>query len=215
MSGITLAIIEDDPLIRESLMSYLHAQPEIDAVLTAESIEQFLMLLNNAFPPTTILLDIGLPGMSGIQGIPEIKNRLPEVDIIMLTAMDDQDHLFQALQAGAVSYLSKRSRLETIREAILIVHKGGSFISPSIARHMVNYFAKVNPSAKKEPTKHDLTPRQWDIINGLVEALSYKLIADKYDISVETVRDHIKNIYKKLQVNSRNEVVKLKMDGKL
>jgi DNA-binding NarL/FixJ family response regulator len=128
----------------------------------------------------------------------------------MLTAYEDSERIFKALCAGAVSYLTKRADLPTIREAILTVNKGGSYMSPGIARKVVNHF-----TPKKVVKTDTLTPRQEQVVEGLVDGLSYKMIADKYLISVETVRDHIKKIYKKLQVNSKAEVIRKKLDGQI
>ena len=206
---IYLGIIEDEPMVRENLEIYFGAQPEIEPILAADSVEAFLENLQPNLPLDTILLDIGLPGMSGLEGIRLLKGQRPDIDIIMLTAYDDSDRIFKALCAGADSYLIKRTGLPVIKDAIMTVNRGGSYMSPSIARKVINHF-----SPKQEKSEDQvLTDRQQQIVNGLVDGLSYKMIADKYIISVETVRDHIKKIYKKLQVNSKAEVIRKKLDG--
>lgn len=207
---IKLGIIEDEPLVRENLEIYLTSQANMEIALSTNSVEDFLEQEKYIKDIDILLLDINLPGMSGLEGIRHIKNGRPDIDIIMLTSYDDSDRIFKALCAGAVSYLSKRSDLKSIRDALQTVSGGGSYMSPSIARKVINHFAP----RRQDPEKK-LTPRQEQIVQGLIDGLSYKLIADKYLISVETVRDHIKKIYKKLEVNSRTEVIKKKLDGEI
>ena len=209
MLNIKLGIIEDESLVLENLTLFFEHQPDIDVVLTANSVEEFLEEVEGV-PIDVLLLDIGLPGMSGLEAIRIIKNFNPAPDILMLTSFDDNDKVFKALCAGADAYLLKRTPLKSIREAITTVHKGGSYMSPSIARKVIDYFAP------KTPSKNELlTSRQLQVVEGLVDGLSYKMIADKYLISVETVRDHIKKIYKKLHVNSKAEVIKKRLNGEI
>lgn len=207
---IHLGIIEDEPLVRDNLITYLGDQVNIEVDIATDSVEDFLLDFQEDSAVNMILLDINLPGMSGMEGIRHIKARKKQVEILMLTAYDDSERIFKSLCAGAVSYLSKRSDLHTIKDALETVFRGGAYMSPSIARKVVDHFAP-----KQQAPEDVLTPRQQQIVEGLVEGLSYKMIADKYLISVETVRDHIKKIYKKLQVNSKAEVIKKKMDGEI
>ncbi|MFM9947739.1 MAG: response regulator [Saprospiraceae bacterium] len=208
---IYLGIIEDEKLVRENLEEFMGGQSDVKVVLSTDSVEAFLRRFSVGTPLNMLLLDINLPGMSGLEGIRHIRNKCPDADIIVLSAYDDSDKVFKALCAGAVSYISKRTSLPNIREALNTVFQGGAYMSPSIARKVVDYFA---PS-KKDDEDHHLTGRQEQVVQGLVDGLSYKMIADKYLISVETVRDHIKKIYKKLQVNSKAEVIRKKLDGEI
>jgi len=208
---IYLGIIEDEKLVRENLEEFMGSQSDIKIVLSTDSVEAFLRRFSVGTPLNMLLLDINLPGMTGLEGIRHIRAKCPDVDIIVLSAYDDSDKIFKALCAGAVSYISKRTSLPNIREALNTVYQGGAYMSPSIARKVVDYFA---PS-KKDDEDHRLTGRQEQVVQGLVDGLSYKMIADKYLISVETVRDHIKKIYKKLQVNSKAEVIRKKLDGEI
>lgn len=212
METIKLCIIDDDSVIRESLENYFSINKAIEIQLIARSIADFLAQANKAInlDINLILLDIGMPGMSGIEGIRFIKQKLPEADIVMLTTFEEDENIFKALCAGACSYISKRTSLATIQDALFVVHRGGSYMSPSIARKIAKHFM---PKQKK---KEDiLTPRQKQIVDALVAGLSYKLIADKLSISIDTVRDHIKRIYRALEVNSKVEVIRKSLDGEI
>lgn len=211
MESINLAIIEDGPIIRESLETFMGEHPSINIEFIADSVEVLINTLRVARNPRVdiILLDIGLPGISGLEGIRPIKRLLPNVNIIMLTTYEEDDKIFQALCAGAVSYISKRTPLVEIRNALFTIHRGGSYMSPSIARKVVSYF---NPKATR---KVELSSRQSQIVEGIVEGLSYKMIADKYLISINTVRDHIKKIYSILEINSKAELIKKSMEREI
>lgn len=212
METIHLAIIEDDPLVRESLVNFLGENPAIRVGLVCNSMEEFLERTKSQPIPAVdlMLLDIGLPGLSGIAGIRHIREKYPEADIVMLTTFEETDMIFQALCAGACSYIAKRTSLVHIREAVFTVHRGGSYMSPSIARKIAEHFM---PKAPKEGEV--LSPRQKEIVRGLVDGLSYKMIADKLDISLDTVRDHIKRIYRALEVNSKAEVIRKSLEGEI
>lgn len=210
METITLAIVEDDPVVRKSLITFLGGNPQFELQLAATSVENFLERLKDdpLLSPQIILLDIQLPGLNGIEGIPLIFSRLPQADIIMLTTFEDSEKIFSALCAGACSYLSKRVSLVKIQEAILTVSRGGSYMTPSIARKVVQHFT---PKPKKKASP--LTERQRDIVQGIVDGLSYKLVADRLGISIDTVRTHIKHIYRTLNINSKGELIRRAMKG--
>ena len=206
MENIRVGIIEDDKTIRESLIQSIAMYPAMQLSFAAPSIEDSLIIFDSYdFQGVDIIiLDIGLPGMDGIQGIRPIKQKLTEVDIIVLTTYDETEKIFEALCSGACSYISKKTPLKQIMDSIFIVFRGGSFMSPSIARKIVT---QLQPSM---PPKliNKLTERQFEILQSLSEGLSYKLIAAKFEISIDTVRTHIKNIYKILEVNNKIEAVR-------
>jgi len=209
---IKVLIVEDDTVTRESLTTYIEHHPGLSLAIAVDNAEagiDALRLLPDR--PDIILLDIGLPGMSGLEAIPSIKKVDPALDIIMFTTYEEEEKIFAALCAGACSYISKRTPLKTIMESIKTVHAGGSYMSPSIARKIANHF---KPEQKPISTDQ-ITDRQMEIIVCLVDGLSYKMIADKLNISIDTVRSHIKKIYKALQVNSSLEVVKKYTAGEL
>lgn len=210
MENIHLAIIEDDIVIKESLKSFLGENPSIHITFLSNSLEDFLKTLQVTHNPEVdvLLLDIGLPGMSGLEGIKHIKKQLPKVNIIMLTTFEEEDKIFKALCAGAVSYISKRTPLTAIKDAVFTIYRGGSYMSPSIARKVINHF-------KPRPITSKLTARQIQIVQAIVEGNSYKMIADKYLISIDTVRDHIKKIYRLLEINSKAELISKSYGSKL
>ena len=211
---LTLAIIEDQAPIRETLHEYLCAQPEFRCVLIAESVEAFLEHLPTATaPPQLILSDIGLPGLTGIEGLPLIMERLPAAQVLMLSVYADAERVFEALRAGAVGYLLKNTPLAQLKEHLLQVAAGGSPMSPGVARFVVQAFhPKPRPAGSSIPLlellpEEPLTVRELEIVRGIEDGLSYKLIAERHFISLDTVRGHIRNVYRKLQVNSKGELL--------
>ncbi|KAA9327142.1 response regulator transcription factor [Hymenobacter busanensis] len=197
-----LAIIEDDPAIRQSYVTYLCAQPEFDCVLVAGSVEEFLEELPSARqPPRLVLSDIGLPGLTGIEGVGRIRRVLPKAEVVLITVYADPERLFQALCAGAVGYLLKSTMLRDVKTALLEVLDGGSPMSPAIARHIVRHFQPA-PSPSEI-----LTARELQLVQAIEEGLSYRLVAERLGISINTVRTFIRRIYDKLQVNSKAELL--------
>lgn len=211
MENIRLAIVEDDLVIRKNLSRFVQTNKSVSLEYCVNSVEELIQILDQTPDANldVLLLDIGLPGMSGLEGIRPILNRQKELNIIMLTTYEEDEKIFKALCAGAVGYLSKRTPLTQIMDAVFVIHRGGSYMSPSIARKVVHYF---KPQPKQNTT---LTSRQLQIVQGVVDGLSFKMIADKYMISHETVRDHIKKIYRKLNINSKSELVKKSISGEL
>lgn len=211
MANTTLAIVEDEKVVRESLHTFLTNDPNLEVLWVEASVEAMLDSLQAKKPslPDIILLDINLPGMTGIEGISWLKAKAPLADIVMLTTFEDEDSIFSALREGACSYLSKRTSLAGIRDALLVVKNGGSYMSPSIARKVIGHF---NPAKNK---KERLTPRQKQIVQGIVEGLSYQEIGEKLFISIDTVRSHIKKIYQQLNLNSKTELIKKSLKGEI
>ncbi len=208
---ISVGIIEDDEAIRGAITEYLNSQPRMSCELSESSVESFLSKLSAENLPDVILTDIGLPGMSGITGIKLIKERYPETDILMLTVHNDSEKIFQSLCAGASGYLLKNTPFPKLRESIELLHEGGAPMSPEIARKVIERFRPTTLS----PPDSGLTDREKEIVGGLVDGLSYKMIADRMIISIHTVRVHIKNIYKKLQIHSKAEVIGKSLRGEI
>lgn len=208
---INVAIIEDDEEIREGIQKYLNRQPGFSCRIAEESVEAFLAQEEEVLWPEVMLMDIGLPGMSGIDGIKLIKQQNPEIDIVMLTVYHDSHKIFEALRAGASGYLLKNTPLTEIKEAIEQLNAGGAPMSPQIARKVIEHFNPANKPGPQSP----LTAKEKELVVGLVDGLSYKMIAERMNISVETVRFHIKNIYQKLHVHSKAEVITKSLRGEI
>ncbi len=152
-----------------------------------------------------------MPGISGINGIKILKHDYPGINIIMLTVYNDSTRIFNSLCAGASGYLLKNTPLEEIKKAIEELDSGGAPMSPEIARKVIEYF---NPK-KTNNYQSALTSKENEIVNLMVDGLSYKMIADRMGISIDTVRFHIKNIYRKLHVNSKGEVISKSLKGEI
>lgn len=210
MKKIKIAIIEDIKDIRESLCEYFGQQSETECIVVSDSVEAFFKQVDATSKPDLVLTDIGLPGMNGIEGMKKIKMQWPETDIIMLTVFKDNDKIFKSICAGATGYLLKDTPLPEIKKAVIEIHNGGSYMTPSIARRVMEYFSPV-----KKEYDEPLTQKEKQIIMALTEGLSYKLIGEKLLITIDTVRFHIKNIYRKLQVNSKTEVISKALKGEI
>lgn len=202
-----IAIIEDDLELKDLLQKYLNMQPEFKCETAAESVEEFLEKVQKI--PDVILSDIGLPGMSGIEGLKILKEKFPDTEIVMLSVHDDSDSVFNSLCNGASGYLLKNTPIEQIKESINILSSGGSPMSPNIARRVINYFTP------KKKNDSPLSEREYEIVSGLVDGLSYKMIGGRLGISIHTVRQHIRNIYRKLNVNSKGEVITKSFKGEI
>lgn len=200
----SIAIVEDDLQVREQLLVLLQAEfPEavLSEFIDAESA---LENLRDA-APQIVLVDLNLPGMNGITFIRELKVMSPASQCIVLTVLDQPDTIFRALQAGATGYLLKSTPSEKIAEGIRDVFAGGSPISSQIARKVINAFTqKVQASDHLQL----LSRREKEILEKLGEGLRYQEIADGFFLSIDTVRSHIRSIYEKLQVNSREEALR-------
>lgn len=203
-------IVEDNKVIRESVSKFISFHEEFSIGEIAVSADSFLSSTIPVQDETIhiLLLDIGLPGTSGIDAIPLILDKYPELNIVMLTTYEEEDLILKALCSGACSYISKKARLEDIVEALRIVAKGGSYMSPSIAREIVNHLMGGRVSKATI-----LSDRQKEILERLVDGKSYQNIAAELFISVETVRTHVKKMYKVLHVNNKTEAITQYMLG--
>jgi len=201
---IRVVIVEDKKAIREGLVVLLGATEGIDCVANYESCEDMLPQLGSD-DPDVLLMDIGLPGMSGIEGIHEVKKIRSDAVIVVLSVYEDDENIFEALCRGASGYLVKNTPPARLIEAITEAHEGGSPMTSHIARKVVSLFQKSFKGAEESDVR--LTEREKEILTGLSDGDSYSSIADSLYISVDTVRYHIRNVYQKLQVHSQSAAV--------
>jgi DNA-binding NarL/FixJ family response regulator len=200
-----VAIVEDDSGLRDRLQNILESAPGVCCVGTYGSAEKALEGMV-AVQPDVILMDINLPGMSGIECVSRLRNDLSAAHVIMLTVYEDSERIFQALQAGADGYLVKSSPTDVLLRAIEDVHQGGAPMSSHIARKVVRQFRQNDPGPAKDETE-GLAPREREVLNLLASGFVYKEIADRLGIGTETVKTYVKNICKKLHVRNRLEAV--------
>lgn len=210
MEKVRVSIIEDNKVIRDNVTKFIGFHEEFHVLGVHGTANSFLdsLTINPSFQTDILVLDIGLPGISGLEAIPLILEKMPELNIVMLTTYEEEDVILKALCSGACSYISKKASLEEIIEALRIVAAGGSYMSPSIAREIVNHLMGGRVSKATI-----LTDRQKEILERMVDGKSYQTIASELFISVETVRSHIKKMYKVLHVNNKTEAITQYMRG--
>ncbi len=201
--AIDVAIVEDMREVREGLTSLINGTHGFRCEKSYRTMEEALSHLQSV-RPDVVLTDIGLPGMSGIDGIRIIHERHPDVPIIALTIYDNDDNIFNALCAGASGYLLKNTPPARLLESLEEVVKGGAPMSPEIARRVVYLFREFRPP---ERASYHLTPQESELLKLLVDGHHYKTAAHALDITTNTVSFHLKNIYTKLQVHSKSEAV--------
>lgn len=208
---IKVALYEDNDTLRNSLSQLLQSSEEFDFLGAYNSPVDILLNCNISLPEV-ILMDVDMPILNGIEATKLVKEHFPQVNILILTVFEDKIKLFSALQAGASGYLLKKSKVMEIVEAIHEINRGGSPMTPEIARKVLEYF---NQPKIKQSDENALSEREVEILKCLVNGDSYKMIAANCFISMGTVRSHINNIYKKLHVNSKSEAVVKALRDKL
>ena len=203
-SLVSVGIVEDQRRTREGLSALIDGSEGFRCIGAWRSMEETL----DAFPaqgaPQVVLLDLGLPGMSGIEGIPRLRDKWPTAALVVLTVYEDNDRVFEALCAGANGYLLKNTAPAKLLEGVNEAVRGGAPMSPGIARQVVDLFRRFRPPDK---SNCDLTHHEVRLLKLLVEGHSYKTAAGELGVTVNTVAFHIKSIYGKLQVHSKSEAV--------
>jgi DNA-binding NarL/FixJ family response regulator len=202
---IKVIVVEDNDTIREGLKILIDGTEGYGCIALYPRCESMLKNLAK-LKPDVLLMDIGLPGMNGIEGIKQAKVIMPELNILVLTVYEENDLIFDALCAGACGYLVKKTPPSKLLEAIHEAFNGGAPMSSHIARKVIDFFQQKKQSVPVD-SPNILTPREKEILSGLVEGNSFKAIADSLFISIETVRFHFRNIYRKLHVHSQSEAV--------
>ncbi len=199
--SISVAVVEDSRMTREALKTIIDLAPDLECVATCETGEEALKHLPK-LKPEVVLMDIQLPGISGIDCVGQLKERLPEVLIVMVTVYEDPIRIFSALRAGACGYLLKRSSPEEVVAAIREVHGGGGAMSGGVAMKVIQYFSSQSARSEELDT---LTRRETEVMEMLSYGLTNKEIARRLNLSAEAIRWHLKNIYAKLHVHTRTE----------
>jgi DNA-binding NarL/FixJ family response regulator len=200
---VRVSIIEDQREVREGLTSLINGTPGFRCTGSFRTMEDALRSLNGQLPDV-ILTDIGLPGMSGTEGIRILKDRYPDIPIVALTVYDHEGEIFDALCAGANGYLLKNTPPARLLDCLKEVIGGGAPMSPEVARRVIKLFREFRPPQRAD---HNLTQQEMELLKLLVEGHNYKTAAAELSISINTVKFHLKNIYEKLQVHSKSEAV--------
>jgi DNA-binding NarL/FixJ family response regulator len=208
---IRIALVEDQAKARETWSRRIKSFSDFDCVCSCISAEEALTVIPDVHPDV-ILMDIFLPRMSGIECLARLKAKMPEVQIVILTAMDNQELLFMALKAGADGYLLKRTKATDLRKALLDVLGGGVPMTSQIARRLIESF-RENPKSKDDSL--NLSAREEQILQLVSKGHPNKVIADQLDMSFDTVRTHLKRVFKKMHVKSRTEAAMSYINSKM
>lgn len=208
---IKVAIYDDNKNRRESLKVLIELSEDLEFIAAYENCTH--VLENTSLQkPDIVLMDIEMPDKDGIYGVQKLQEQYPDVKVIMQTVFEDADKIFQCLQYGAKGYILKNAPISEIIQSIKAVHEGGAFMTPVVALKVMNHFQ--NKQKEQNPLEH-LTPKEQEVLNYLAEGLSYKLIADKMNISSGTVNNHLKKVYEKLHVHSAGEAISLMYKSRL
>jgi DNA-binding NarL/FixJ family response regulator len=200
---IGVTIVEDQPTLREGLAVLIGGTPGFQVVGRHYSMEEALAALRPPLPDV-VLLDIGLPGISGIEGVRRLRQRHPSIQVLMLTVYDDDQRVFAALCAGACGYLLKKTPPARLIESLAEVAAGGAPMSPEVARRVLALFHKVRPPERAD---YGLTPHETRLLKLLCEAHNYKTAAAELGVTVHAVSFHMRRIYEKLEVHSKSAAV--------
>jgi DNA-binding NarL/FixJ family response regulator len=209
--SIRVAIFEDKSLLRESLYQLINGAEGLTCVGAFADCNDIIFNLKRT-TPQVVLMDIQMPGINGIEGVKIIKENFPEIRIIMQTVVEDDDKIFASICSGASGYLLKNTTPARLLQAIAEVYEGGAPMTPAIAQKVLDKFRRQSPASSEE--LNTLSVREKEILECLVEGMSYKMIAASCKISIDTVRFHIRHIYEKLHVGSKSEAVSKAMRGK-
>ena len=203
-STVKVAIVEDHREFREYLSALISGTEGFECLGSFRSVEDALPKLTTSRVPDVMLIDIGLPGMSGIEGIRLFKERYPEILFLTLTIHDDDERIFDSLCAGASGYLLKKTQPSRLVESVREAAQGGAPMSPEVARRVIKLFREIRPPERAD---YNLTPHEIRILKLLVEGHNYKTAAAKLGVAPTTINFHLQNIYQKLQVHSKTEAV--------
>jgi DNA-binding NarL/FixJ family response regulator len=202
-----LAIVEDDPNIVKSFRTHFDHSEKFSVVFETNEVERLVKFSKTNANIDVIILDLNLPFLNGIDGLPKIRKAFPDAKVVIHTIVMDNDRIFQAISRGAIGYLVKGISFENIEEKLLnCIEEGGSPLSASVARRIIGYFQNPGKSQKEN---EKLTDIETKLIRFLIDGLTYNQIASNMNITIHGVRYHIMNIYKKLEVNTRHQIVSI------
>lgn len=202
--SIRVTIFEDNQNLRMGLYHLINGSPGFQCVGAFENCNNLVKNMNDSMPDV-VLMDIGLPGMNGIEAVHKLNEKYPDVRVLMQTVFDEDEKIFESIRAGASGYILKNTNASRILEFIKETYDGGAPMSPSIAKKVLKMIARSPGEVESNP--FNLTDREKEILACLVKGMSYQLIGDTCFISIDTVRGHIRSIYEKLHVHSKAEAV--------
>lgn len=200
---ITICIVDDQPILRQTLEEIVNNSPELSCIGVFPDAESFISGYESLKPDVT-LMDIDLPGMSGIEAIQVIKLKNAAAKFLVLTIFNNDDKVFNAIKSGAGGYLLKKHSFDYLLENIIELNAGGAPMSPEIARRVINYFQRIPSTSEID----NLTEREKMVLELIVDGFLYKEIANKLSVSMDTVKKHASNIYEKMHVRTRSEAIK-------
>ncbi len=205
-------MIEDDPMLCEEIIEYFSKKEHIHCVLVVDSIARFKHFFREFMNINVVLLDINLPTMSGVDGLPVIRRLLPDAEIVMHTMVNDHDTVFKCICAGANGYLLKDGNLQNLERTLIeIEENSGCALTPSVARRILAYFQP----ASRQNHPEQLSDQELKVSRLLVDGMPYQQVADVLNLSINGVRYHIKNIYRKLHITSKGELLKRYREGRI
>jgi len=203
---IRLAIIEDNESYRKSLQSLFGKESDMEVVYADMYCENLLLTID-IIEPDVVIMDINLPGMDGIEGVQKLREKQPNLNIFMLTVFEDMDKIFDSIKAGAVGYLLKKDPPTQIIDAVRKVFKGESVMNGKIARQVLDFFNRqLKKTVSSYASDYNLSNRENEVLNLSMDGLTYKQIAAQCNVTIDTISTHIRNIYSKLNIQSRSEL---------
>jgi DNA-binding NarL/FixJ family response regulator len=206
-----IGIVDDNPALVKSMVMLLEGSGQYQVVLQEYNCKKIMESISNSMPQL-LLMDIDMPGINGIEAVSIIKAAFPAVNIVMFTSFEDEHKIFKSLMAGASGYILKKTPSQKILDSLQDIKDGGAAMSPAIAQKVIEMFTRQRKASQQN---YHLSNREIEILNNLVKGFTYKNIAQEMNISVETVRSHLKNIYEKLHVNSKSEAVAVALKEKI
>lgn len=204
---ITIGIIEDDPVLRKNFETFLSTQQDTKISFSLNSVEQFLQNKNSYEEPLVVFCDLGLPGISGKDGITYIRQFWNDVYVVVITGNDDESVIYDCIERGANGYMLKPFKLNDLLSHVEIIRSGGTLLSPQVAAKLFKHIRKQ--SSETDLSSYSLTAREKQVVEELLKGMTYKEIGNILAISSTTVNDHLKNVYRKMGVRTKSELMRM------